>query len=141
MITIPWEHLKSDNDRLMPVILGKTAAGKPRVRTITAPEYRAAKIACAQHCTDQWREPKLSGVLALRGLLFFPDRRQRDTGNYRKLITDALTGVAYTDDSQLHREIWDFGGLDRAHPRVEIQIVPFRLIHQLAEVEILSLAL
>ena len=40
-----------------------------------------------------------------------PDRRKRDAGNYRKLLTDALSGIAYDDDSQLVREVWLLGGV------------------------------
>jgi Holliday junction resolvase RusA-like endonuclease len=52
-----------------------------------------------------------------------PDRRKRDAGNYRKLLTDALSGVAYDDDSQLIREVWVLGGVvPKAQARVELLV-------------------
>jgi Holliday junction resolvase RusA-like endonuclease len=106
-----------DNHRLMPV------RSKKGARLITAPEYRAAKTAAEWEIKRQWREPMMHGEVKLRALAYFPNRQKRDCGNYRKLCTDALTGIAYTDDSQLVSETWEKAGIDRENPRIEIEIV------------------
>jgi Holliday junction resolvase RusA-like endonuclease len=101
----------------MPVVL---RGGK--VRNITAPRYRAAKEAVSTLLMALWHGPALVGPVEVRGVAYFPDLRKRDAGNYRKLITDALTGIAYGDDSQVHREVWERGPLDRDNPRIEISV-------------------
>jgi Holliday junction resolvase RusA-like endonuclease len=116
-ITVPWAILEHDNHRLMPVRL---RGGK--VRNITAPKYRAAKTSVALLFLAVWRGAPLVGPVQVHGRAFFPDRRKRDAGNYRKLLTDALSGIAYDDDEQITREIWDKAGLDRTAPRIELTI-------------------
>lgn len=118
ILTLPWSHLCRDNRHLMPIRMGKFA------RLALTPEYREAKALATAELTAQWRgDPKLDGVLAIVGTLYFPNARKCDAANYRKLITDVLTGIAYADDSQLHRETWQFGGIDRTSPRAEIELV------------------
>lgn len=116
MIVIPWSALAHDNHRLMPVKMGHG------LRLIATPDYRLAKAACEGYFLKQWHEPMLVGSLAILGTLWFPDARKRDAGNYRKCLTDAMTGIVYSDDSQLHDERWIFGGIDREQPRVELEI-------------------
>lgn len=52
-------------------------------------------------------------------------RRRTDLDNLMKLVTDALNGIAYTDDHLIHRL---HGRLFRAaiaeHPRTEVRIEP-----------------
>lgn len=119
-LTVPWEFVCHDNHRLMPARIGKA------VRLITAPAYRVAKAGAEIMLKKQWRELPLSGAVMLIGRVFVPDRRKRDAGNYRKLITDALSGIAYDDDAQLEHETWIKAGVDRDNPRVEITITPMR---------------
>ncbi len=116
-LSVPWRYVMHDNHRLLPVKMGKG------LRLITAPRYREAKFAASVELTRQWSGPRLHGFVALTGTVFMPDRRKRDAGNYRKLLTDALSGVAYDDDSQLVRELWQLGGVvakDKA--RVELVV-------------------
>lgn len=108
-----------DNHRLTPARIGKA------VRLITAKAYRQAKADAEGSLVLQWRGPKLSGDIALSARAYFPDARKRDAGNYRKLITDALSGIAYTDDSQLARETWERAGIDRDNPRVDLTITRY----------------
>jgi Holliday junction resolvase RusA-like endonuclease len=115
ILTVPWRYVMHDNHRLMPVKMGKM------VRLITAPKYRDAKFAATVELMRQWQRPRLHGFVALTGTVFMPDRRKRDAGNYRKLLTDALSGVAYDDDSQLIREVWELGGVvPKDQARVEL---------------------
>lgn len=116
-ITLPWAVLEHDNHRLMPI---KLKGGK--VRNITAPKYRAAKESATLLFLASWKGDMLSGPVEVCGKAFFPDARKRDAGNYRKLLTDALTGIAYFDDQQVHREVWERGPIDRANPRLELTI-------------------
>jgi len=120
-LVVPWQYVMHDNHRLMPVKMGR--GNKMIVRLITAPKYRDAKFAATVELIRQWQRPRLHGFVALTGTVFMPDRRKRDAGNYRKLLTDALSGVAYDDDSQLVREVWVLGGVvakDKA--RVELLV-------------------
>ena len=121
-LVLPWAVLEHDNHRLMPIRL---RGGK--VRNITAPKYRAAKEHASLLLTALWRGAALAGPVEVHGVAFFPDLRKRDAANYRKLITDALTGIAYADDSQVHREIWERGPIDRTNPRIELTVCPLTL--------------
>lgn len=115
-LTLPWAVLAHDNHRFIPRRGGKGL--------IAAPAYREAKRQTAMLLTIAWRGPTYSRPVELTARAFFPDARKRDAGNYRKLITDALTGIAYTDDSLVHREVWERAGIDRTNPRIELTISP-----------------
>lgn len=115
-VILPWSMVLHDNHRLMPVRIGKS------VRLITSPEYRAAKERAEYEIKRQWRVPALSGSVRLHARVFFPNLRKRDVGNYRKLITDAMTAICYADDSQLCRETWERVGVSKDNPRVEITL-------------------
>ena len=111
-IVLPWAVLQHDNHRLMP----------KRGRLIISPRYRQAKeLACAI-IRRTWTLPMVRADVAVTGCAYFPDRRRRDAGNYRKLITDALAGIVYADDSQITDERWIRIGIDRVNPRFEMEI-------------------
>lgn len=116
VLVIPWAFLAHDNHRLMP----RRGGGM-----MTAPGYRAAKTLCESLLASSWKGPLLVGPVEVRGVAYFPDRRKRDCGNYRKLITDALSGIAYADDQQIHREVWERGPIDRLNPRMELTVTGF----------------
>lgn len=119
VLTVPWEMVAADNHRMLPVRVGKA------VRLITAPAYRLAKRSAELTLKQQWgRRPKLHGPVELVAVAWFPDNRKRDAGNYRKLLGDALTGIAYADDGQVWSETWKRGGIDRANPRIELCLTP-----------------
>jgi Holliday junction resolvase RusA-like endonuclease len=113
-LTLPWVVVQHDNHRLMPARVGKA------VRLITSPAYRHAKAVAETMLAAQWGEAPLAGAVTLVADVWMPDARKRDAGNYRKLITDALSGIAYRDDAQLVSETWRKSGIDRENPRVEI---------------------
>lgn len=52
--------------------------------------------------------------------LYFGDKRRRDIDNYHKLSLDALTGIAWEDDSQIQRMIIE-KFYDKENPRIEIE--------------------
>lgn len=116
-VTLPWAAVLHDNHKHIPVMQGK------RARLILSPEYRAKKAVAETVLCAAWHgKPKMIGNLRLHALCYFPDRRKRDSGNYRKLCTDALSGIAYTDDSQLISETWERAAIDRENPRIEITL-------------------
>ncbi len=122
MIVLPWKLVRHDNHRLMPA---RPRKGQYTARLITAPEYREAKLGAEYTIKQQWKgQEPLHGAIALTARCYFPDKRKRDAGNYRKLITDAMSGICYSDDSQLEDERWIKAGYDKANPRVEITITP-----------------
>lgn len=122
ILTVPWEFVMHDNHRLMPIKMGKFA------RLAIAPKYRDAKAEATKCLIGQWkRTPPLAGYLQITGWVYMPDRRKRDAGNYRKLLTDALSGIAYTDDSQLIREVWELAGyVPKEQARVELLVEQIR---------------
>lgn len=113
-LTLPWSVLVRDNARY----------GVLRGRMILTREYRQAKEAAYMLACGQVRDrPAFSAPVALEARIYFPDRqRKRDAGNYRKLVTDALEGVLYPDDTLIHDERWVNAGVDRKNPRVEIRV-------------------
>lgn len=115
-LTLPWVVLAHDNHRFIPRRGGKGL--------IAAPGYRKAKADAVTLLLALWRGAPHAVPVELTARAFVPDARKRDVGNYRKLITDALTGIAYTDDSLVHREVWERAGIDRKNPRVELTITP-----------------
>lgn len=72
----------------------------------------------------QWRGPRIPAPVRIHARLYFPDLRVRDAGNYRKFLTDALSGIAYADDSDVWSETWVRAGVDRQNPRVELLVAP-----------------
>jgi Holliday junction resolvase RusA-like endonuclease len=114
LLVFPWSCVLHDNHRFIPA----------RGRLITSPEYRAKKemaevvalTALPQRLLVNERD------LILVADCWFPDKRKRDAGNYRKLITDAMTGIAYADDAQLVSETWRRAGYDKVNPRIEVRL-------------------
>jgi Holliday junction resolvase RusA-like endonuclease len=115
-LTLPWSVLAHDNHRFIPRRGGKGL--------IAAPGYRKAKADAVLLLSALWRGAPLGCPVELTARAYVPDARKRDVGNYRKLITDALTGIAYTDDSLVHREVWERAGIDRTNPRIEVTVTP-----------------
>lgn len=66
----------------------------------------------------------ITGALALTVRVWFPDRRRRDVGNLRKLLTDAMKGIWYVDDAQLWRETWERCGIERGG-RLRVTLAPW----------------
>lgn len=119
-IVIPWQHVQHDNHRLMPA---RPRKGQYTARLITSPAYRIAKTAAEYTIKAQWNgRVMLKGALTLTARCYFPDNRKRDAGNYRKLATDAMSGICYDDDAQLESETWIRAGIDKKNPRIEIEI-------------------
>jgi Holliday junction resolvase RusA-like endonuclease len=96
--------------------------GQARLST----DYRRAKEQVAQRAGLWFRRMPLDEPVCVVGRFWFPDRRKRDAGNYRKLLTDALTAVAYVDDALVHDERWTLVAIDRDNPRCELSVSLYR---------------
>lgn len=109
-VTLPFAALVSDNAR--------SGAG-----WWTTEDYRKARdnIRALATAAGGGRAPML-GPVAVRALVYFPDARERDVGNYIKCAHDGLAGVAYEKDRQIRDVHWTAAGLDREHPRAEITV-------------------
>ena len=84
-------------------------------------EGKNIKEAYQWEAKSQWKGKPLSGNVSLSAHFFFKTKRRRDLDNQNKLILDALTGIAYEDDSQIS-ELHLFRGYDNANPRIEVAI-------------------
>jgi Holliday junction resolvase RusA-like endonuclease len=114
-ITLPWAVLVPDNAR----------HGVLKGRILLTSKYRQALAAASTLAAFQWKGPALKVPVRVRIRLYEPDKRRRDIGNYTKLIADALTRVAFVDDSQIDELQLTRRGLDRVNPRAEIEIGPW----------------
>ena len=110
-VTIPWGALASDNLR----------KGLDHVRYA---EYKTARDAAhALALTQVPLRPWFgSGSVRVMVRFWLPDHRRRDPNNLTKMLCDALTGVAYTDDAQIRALSWDVAGHDPNEPRAECKV-------------------
>ena len=116
-ISIPFEHCVSKRDKYT-----KWQGGKIALST----KYRSAKLAVnyiARAHREQGAGP-LEGPVEMRGVTHFPDRRRRDIHNYIQLIADAIEGVAYENDNQINKLVWERGEIDRERPRIDLTLYP-----------------
>jgi Holliday junction resolvase RusA-like endonuclease len=117
---IPWSYLVTDNAKYAPALRGT----KPAM--ILTDAYRAASKRIHQEALNQ-----LDGAgwfvdpVSLQGVLFEPNQTaQRDITNYCKVVHDALEGVAYKNDRQIWRAVWERGPIDIDRPRLELTVRP-----------------
>ena len=64
-------------------------------------EGKALKEAYQWEARAQWKGKPLEGDIDVSITLYFGSKRKADLDNFNKLSLDALTGVAYSDDSQI----------------------------------------
>ena len=69
----------------------------------------------------QWKGKPLSGDIEVSITLYFGTKRKADLDNFNKLSLDALTGIAYDDDSQIAKLTIE-RGYDTLQPRVVISL-------------------
>jgi Holliday junction resolvase RusA-like endonuclease len=84
-------------------------------------EGKALKEAYQWQAKAQWKGQPFANDVTVSITLYFGTKRRSDLDNFNKLSLDALTGVAYDDDSQiaalhLYREY------DKLRPRIEIMV-------------------
>jgi crossover junction endodeoxyribonuclease RusA len=114
-LTLHWDVLCSVNQRTNPI----------RGRQFLTRKYRAALRSAEALVVGQVRGRRPAfpdGPLAVEMRFCTPDKRRRDVENYVKLVSDAMTGTVYTDDSQIKDSRAIEVGLDRKRPRVEVII-------------------
>lgn len=83
---------------------------------------KAIREAIAWEARMQWKGKELGGELAVRAVVYFPDRKRRDIDNILKCLLDSLTGIAWVDDSQIVSLTLE-RYLDRTNPRLELEVV------------------
>jgi Holliday junction resolvase RusA-like endonuclease len=114
VLTFPWSCVMGDNHRLIPA--------RGRRGLVASRENRDKKKRAQAVAATQWPAAPLLGDVVLVADCWFPDRRRRDSGNFRKLISDALTSICYADDAQLVSETWRRAGYDKVNPRIEVRL-------------------
>jgi Holliday junction resolvase RusA-like endonuclease len=85
------------------------------------PEGKALKEAYQWEAKAQWKGKPLACDIEVSITLYFGTKRKADLDNFNKLSLDALTGIAYEDDSQiaaLHLR----RAFDKKNPRIEISL-------------------
>lgn len=122
-LTIPWSELCSDNERDEPYIR-RVAGGKIVPAKRMTVRYREAKAAIKGRARTiaAGRLPIAGLALEIRVRVFLPPARRNDAINFSKCTHDALEGVVYANDNQLHRATWERAGVDIDAPRCEITI-------------------
>jgi Holliday junction resolvase RusA-like endonuclease len=96
------------NTSLYLIIPGEPISkGRPQFNRATGSAYtptatRTAEKAIAKLYVAENNDSKLDGAISVEITCYVSNRRRRDVDNMGKLILDALNGLAFADDSQVH---------------------------------------
>ncbi len=103
-------------------IYGQYCLGKRPVRFMTD-EGKALKEDYQWQAKVQWgQNTPLLGSICLQATFYFKTRaKRRDLDNFNKILLDALSGIAYADDSQID-QLTLIRNYDKDKPRVEVEI-------------------
>ena len=101
-------------------IYGLACRGRFPQRYIT-PAGRALKEQYQWEAGAQWKGKPLAGNVRADITLYFGTKRAADWDNFHKLSCDALSGIAYPDDSQIKQATVTLA-YDKARPRIEFSI-------------------
>lgn len=85
------------------------------------PAGRALKTQYQWEAKSQWRGAPHESDVNVSITLYFGTKRRADLDNFNKLILDALTGIAYNDDSQICN-LHIGRAFDKEAPRAEVAI-------------------
>ena len=86
------------------------------------PAGKALKERYQAEARYQWGFKKpLAGDVEVSITLYFGTKRRADWDNFHKLSCDALSGIAYEDDSQIKRVTVALS-YDKAKPRIELSL-------------------
>jgi Holliday junction resolvase RusA-like endonuclease len=122
VLMFPWDVCMPDNNRFVSLLM-RTKRGQKKPRQVLSADYRRKKVMARTLAALQWaHRPLLLGDVVLVARCYFPNRIKRDAGNYRKLLTDAMSKAVYTDDAQISDERWQRAGIDRVNPRIEVML-------------------
>jgi Holliday junction resolvase RusA-like endonuclease len=84
-------------------------------------EGKALKEQYQWEARAQWKGKPLEGDIEVSITLYFGTKGRADLDNFNKLSLDALTGIAYLDDSQIAK-LTIARGYEKVRPRIEITI-------------------
>jgi Holliday junction resolvase RusA-like endonuclease len=103
-------------------IYGLACRGRFPQRYMT-PAGKRLKWEYQLEARSQWRGKPLTGDIEVSVTLYFGTKRRADWDNFHKLSCDALSGIAYEDDSQI-RQVTVALAYDKQKPRIEIAVAP-----------------
>lgn len=89
--------------------------------TYMTPEGKALKEQYQWEAKSQWKGKPLEGDIEVTITLYFGTKRKADLDNFNKLSLDALTGIAYLDDSQIARLTIE-RSYDHRRPRITLMV-------------------
>jgi Holliday junction resolvase RusA-like endonuclease len=89
--------------------------------TYMTAEGKALKEQYQWEARSQWKGKPLEGDIEVSITLYFGTRRRADLDNFNKLSLDALTGIAYLDDSQIAK-LTIARGYDKKRPRIVVVV-------------------
>jgi Holliday junction resolvase RusA-like endonuclease len=123
-LVVPWSKLCSDNEKEQPALTrGKDGTIHPRRKTSL--RYKASKDAIRELARAVvGKQQPTPAPLAITVEVWLPPSRRNDSINFAKVVGDALEGVVYVNDNQLHASHWYRRGTDIDAPRAEITITP-----------------
>jgi Holliday junction resolvase RusA-like endonuclease len=93
-------------------------------RIISTTRYRDRKNAMRLLAQTQYKGNPIEGPVRASVQVWFPDRRRRDIQNILKQPLDAIEGVAYTDDCNIHLLSVLRAGVSKGNPRIEVNVTP-----------------
>jgi crossover junction endodeoxyribonuclease RusA len=118
---------ESPQDSAYLVIPGEPVSKeRPRFNPKSGSAYTPAKTKAAEKVVAKLYSDecgmKFTDAVALSITCFVSNKRRRDVDNMGKLILDALNGVAYVDDSQVHDLVVKKRYTSKERARVEVSI-------------------
>lgn len=122
--TVPWSALVSDNRKYGAQIVRNGSTQFPKLSL--SEQYRSAKAKARQLATRAMEGAgPTDEPLAITARVYVPDNRPgHDVCNFAKCLLDAMQGVVYWNDAQVHRALWERAGVDVDAPRAELEIAP-----------------
>lgn len=82
---------------------------------------KALKEAYQWEAKSQWKGKPLAGDIAVEATFYFGTKRKADLDNFNKISLDALTGIAWEDDSQI-TDLRLRRAYDKQKPRITLFI-------------------
>jgi Holliday junction resolvase RusA-like endonuclease len=96
--------------------------------TYMTAEGKALKEQYQWEARSQWKGKPLEGDIEVSITLYFGTKRRADLDNFNKLSLDALTCIAYLDDSQIAKLTIE-RSYDKLNPRIEITVLQDGIVH------------
>jgi Holliday junction resolvase RusA-like endonuclease len=119
-LTIPWSELCSDNEKETAGLVHRS--GKVTPRKVLTARYKASKEAIRKRAKAIVSGEPSTDPLSIVVRVYLPPSRRNDAINFAKVMGDALEGVVFANDNQLHDSRWLRAGVDIDAPRAEVEI-------------------